>query len=90
MQISKAAKVKGRCVPKPIWNFFSQGCRRFRVIYSDRGREGELAMSELARKLCDELLGADRNKPLHLKGTGGVKFHDHDVSFILVDYDLIH
>lgn len=36
-------------------------------------------MTEHARKLCDELLGADRNKPLSLKGTGGVKFWDHDV-----------
>lgn len=39
-------------------------------------------MTELARKLLDELLGADRNKPLSQKGTGGVKFYDHDVKFM--------
>lgn len=44
-------------------------------------------MSEQARKLLDELMGPDRNKPLHLKGTGGVKFHDHTVcKYFLVDF----
>lgn len=36
-------------------------------------------MTELARKLLDDLLGADRNKPLSQKGTGGVKFYDDNV-----------
>jgi hypothetical protein len=36
-------------------------------------------MTEMARKLLDELLGPDRNKPLNQKGTGGVKFYDANV-----------
>ncbi len=36
-------------------------------------------MTELARKILDELLGPDRNKPLSQKGTGGIKFYDEDV-----------
>ena len=44
-------------------------------------------MTELARKILDELLGPDRNKPASQRGTGGVKFYDSNVCRLyLVDF----
>ena len=48
---------------------------------------GNLKAMELARRILDELMGADRNKMPNEKGSFGVKFYDSQVKldmFILV------
>lgn len=37
---------------------------------------------ELARKILDELMGADRNRMANEKGSFGIRFSDPEVNFL--------